>query len=92
MNTDTKLRRNEDLLSVDMDGETVMMDINSGNYFGINSVGSHIWDLLEEVCTVQKILDSVHENFDISPENNVQEDIFAFLTGLLEQELIEDNS
>jgi hypothetical protein len=90
MDTNTTLKRNEDLLSVDMDGETVMMDINSGNYFGINPVGSHIWDLLEETCTVQTILDGVQESFEINAEDNVQEDIINFLTGLLEQKLIQE--
>ena len=90
MNLNTILKRNEELLSVDMDGETVMMDMTSGNYFGINTVGSHIWDLLEKAHPIQTIVDNVNEHFEIKAETQLHDDVFAFLSDMLEQKLIEE--
>jgi hypothetical protein len=89
MQMQTILKRNPEPLAVDMDGETVMMDMESGNYFGINSVGSYIWNLLENECTLQSILDSVQQHFEINNDDTVEADITAFLSDMLEQNLIE---
>jgi len=88
MDKQTKLKRNEYMLSVEMDSETVMMNIESGNYFGINNVGSHIWDLLESEDTIQNILDSVQQHFETNNDDTVETDIVAFLNDMLEQDLI----
>lgn len=89
MDVQTTLKRNPELLAVDMDGETVMMDMDSGNYFGVNSVGSHIWELLETENTVQAIVDSIQNHFDTQAGNNVQDDVLTFLHDMKEQKLVE---
>lgn len=89
MDMQTTLKRNPELLAVDMDGETVMMDMTSGNYFGINGVGSHIWELLENEQTVQFIIDSVSSSFEVNEGDTVKSDVLAFLQKMQAQKLLE---
>lgn len=89
MDVQTTLKRNPELLAVDMDGETVMMDMESGNYFGINAVGSHIWEVLETENKVTTIIETVSSHFEVKDGDTVQEDIMAFLGDMVEQQLVE---
>lgn len=88
MNKKTTYKRNPELLAVDMDGETVMMDMISGNYFGINTVGSHVWAVLETEHTVEEILKSLEGQFEISESDTVQSDIISFLDDMVKQKLV----
>lgn len=89
MDIQATLKRNPDLLAVDMDGETVMMDMESGNYFGINEVGSHIWELLESNQSIETIIDDVKRHFEAKEDDNVQDDVLAFLNDMQEQSLVQ---
>jgi len=37
-----------DVLSQEVDGETVLLNLNSENYFGLDEIGTRIWQLLQE--------------------------------------------
>ena len=43
---DSIIVRNVELLDSEIDGEIVMMNIESGKYFGMNKVGSEIWKMI----------------------------------------------
>ena len=40
------LERDPDLVYSELDGETVMLSITHGRYFGLNPVASRVWQLL----------------------------------------------
>lgn len=88
MQAETILNRNPDVMAVDMDGETVMMHIDKGNYHGLNAVGSHIWAVLETPCTVAAVIASVRDAFEVSDTDQVDTEILAFMDELLESGLI----
>lgn len=89
MQADTLIRRNPEPLAVDMDGETVMMDMETGNYFGINSVGSCIWNALETEQRFGALVEQVRAQFEVPEEATVEADLQAFLQSMLEQKLVE---
>ena len=88
MQAETMLHRNPDVIAVDMDGETMMMHIETGNYHSLNAVGSHVWTLLETPCNAGQVIASVSEAFEISDADQVDTDILGFLDQLLESDLI----
>ncbi len=45
---DTILQRKSDLLFNEIDGEVVMLSIENSEYYGMDKVGSRIWELLEQ--------------------------------------------
>jgi len=81
------LIRNPDLIGADMDGEMVMMSIDKGAYYGINNIGSHIWNLLENEMTVLAIIDSVCDTYEVEAKQ-AHKDIMEFLINLLEHGLV----
>ena len=44
-----------DILSRILDGEAVLLDLASGTYFGLNPVGSRVWELISASKTVGEI-------------------------------------
>lgn len=84
---DTRLQRNEDIVSSEIDDETVMMDKDFENYFGLQDTGTEIWRLLEKPTTIQQICDCLSEKYEVSPEQCMS-DIQPFIEDLLENEMI----
>lgn len=81
------IRRNPALVSSNLDGETVMMSIENGEYFGLDSVGSRIWELLETPITVANLVDILVDEFEVSREE-CEADTIDFLNQLLDKHLL----
>lgn len=45
--------------------EVVMLDVQSGFYFGLNSVASKIWQMLEVERTVNDIVEQLIDIYDV---------------------------
>jgi hypothetical protein len=82
-----KIVRNEEIVSTGMDNETVMMSIEMGEYYGINPVGSRIWELLARPRTAAGICDMLMEEYDV-PEEECRQDVLEFLGQLFEKKLV----
>ncbi len=85
----TLIRRNPELLAVGMDGETVMMDMQNGNYYGVNTVGTYIWELLVTEQRLDTLLDAVMTHFETREEDTVAKDVRVFLADMQAQKLVE---
>jgi hypothetical protein len=85
-----KLQRNENAISVDIDGETVMMDIDKGCYFALTGSGGHIWAALENPATIDEITQHVHEEFDTSGFGDIKKAVADFVGDLFENGLVID--
>jgi hypothetical protein len=51
----------DDQISRDLDGEAVILNMKSGVYCGLNEVGAHIWQLIQEPMSVGHIRDILLE-------------------------------
>ena len=81
------LYRNPDLLMNTVNGETVMMSIERGNYYGMNATGNLIWSLLEEEKTVDDIVIFLKNKFSLK-EETVQKEVYPFLNQLVSEEIV----
>ena len=70
---------NPDVISQEVSGETVILDLNSENYFGLDEVGTRIWQLIEEKGNLQAIVDQLLSEYDVG-EDQLLEDLEAPLT------------
>jgi len=86
-----RVQRNKELLSTDMDGETVMMSIDNGEYYGLDRIASRIWELIEEPLKVQRLVDILTEEYQVGKDECIK-DTVEFLEQLLEKNLISLNS
>ncbi len=79
--------RIDDIVSSDIDGEVVMLDIESGSYYGLNDSAGRIWELIETPVTVSRILSELSAEYDV-PTDTCLGETTVFLTMLLEKGLI----
>jgi len=76
-----------EVLAQEVDGETVLLDLQSESYFGLDEVGTRIWQLLQEHNQPQKVFDILLEEYDVDA-NLLEHDLQALLDKLLDAELI----
>lgn len=84
---DTPWQRNPDMISADMDGDTVMMHIERGDYFGIGGAGPRIWELLENPVTLADIVTTLCAEFQVDTAT-CEADLRVFMQQLQENDLI----
>ena len=82
----TAVTRNPRLIAADMDGDTVMMSIESGEYFGLGGVGSRIWELLASPRTLGEIVTTICAEYEVDAAT-CEADTRRFVSQLLENEL-----
>ena len=75
------------MLSSNMDGETVMMSIENGEYYGLNEIGTRIWELTENEILIQDIINTLMEEYDVD-EATCQSDVMEFVEELGNKKLI----
>jgi len=68
-----------DVISQEVSGETVLLDLESENYFGLDEVGTRIWQLIKETNDLQLIFDTLLKEYDVS-EERLQQDLTTLLT------------
>ena len=74
--------------SVDLDSEGVVLDLDSGIYYGLEGIGRRIWELLEEPSNLADLLARLTSEYDVE-ENTLRRDVTHFLNQLLKNKLIE---
>ena len=75
-------------VAADMMGEAVILNIDSGIYFGLNPVGTRIWELVQQPISMQSIQQTVLNEYDVDPER-CEQDVQRLLGKLLEAGLVE---
>ena len=63
-----KITISKQALSQEVNGETVILDLNSESYFGLDEVGTRIWQLLQEHGDIQQTFDIMLKEFDVDEE------------------------
>ena len=58
----------EDVVSRDLEGEAVILNLESGIYFGLDKVGTRIWSLLQEDGSLRRAFEAVQQEYDVAPE------------------------
>ena len=82
-----KITISEQALSQVVNGETVILDLKSECYFGLDEVGTRIWQLLQEHGDVQKTFDTMLEEYDVDA-NTLASDMKNLIGDLTEKGLI----
>ena len=82
-----KISISEQALSQEVNGETVILDLNSESYFGLDEVGTRIWQLLNEYGDIEKAYDTMLEEFDVD-EKTLRDDLEELINKLSEAGLV----
>ncbi len=71
----------------DLDGESVILNIESGIYFGLDRIGTRVWQLIEEHGDVDAIVRVMEHEYDADPQT-LRADAEALVAALIEKRLI----
>lgn len=83
----TLLRRAEGTLSTELDGETVILAAGSGGCSSLDSVGTLIWNALEQPVRVGEIVDRILAEYD-ADRKECMHDARTFLAELHDRGLV----
>jgi hypothetical protein len=72
------IKRSTDQIACDMGGEVVILDLKSGNYYGLDAVGARVWELIEAPTALADIRRIIMDEYEVDAET-CERDILAFV-------------
>ena len=88
MNLDTHLSIPQQVMSRLVGVETVLLDLSSGIYFGLDGVGKRIWETIAEGRSLEETAMIITAEFEVN-EAQAQTDLIEFVENLVERGLLE---
>jgi len=87
MDIDGKVTIPKQVMARRVGEEVVLLDLVTGTYFGLDPVGSRVWELLSAGQTLAQVLNTVLDEYEVSPET-LKLDIQALMQELLARGLV----
>lgn len=87
VNLDSVISKNKEIDDTDLDGEKVMMNLEKGQYFMMNEVGSRIWELVEGNTPIVNIIEALTNEYEVD-EETCEKTVMEFLGRLKDADLI----
>jgi hypothetical protein len=75
-------------VSTEIDGETVVLELARGAYFGLSAVGGSIWRMLQQPHTVLEISDAIVSEYEVDPDR-CQRDVIDLVKQMAQDGLVE---
>lgn len=85
--TDTFYQRDSNIVSSEIENETVMMDKDFDRYLGLDVIGTRVWQLLEQPISIQQIAKQLTLEYDVSLEQCLN-DLKPLMSEFLKNELV----
>jgi len=67
--------------------EGVVLDLSTGTYFGLNTSGTRMWQLLAEQQSLRNVVAALGREFDARPDT-LERDLLAFVEHLASRDLV----
>ena len=80
--------RNEAIVFTDLDDSIVMMDVDEGQYYELDTVGAKIWALIEAPRPVAEICDALVDEFEVDPDT-CRDETLEFLQTASEHRIVQ---
>jgi hypothetical protein len=81
--------QNKKIIQSKIGEEVVMMDMDSGYYFGLNSVASSIWHKLSVEISLQDLVEKLLQEFKVDKQT-CESDTLELLKDMLERNIIRE--
>jgi hypothetical protein len=83
-----RVRVAPDVLANVIDGETVLLNLKSESYFGLDEVGTRMWESLTTAGSIQAACEALLSEYDVEG-GRLQQDVEALLEQLVEHGLVD---
>ena len=87
MNLDQKVTFADTVFAQEVDGEMVLLDMESENYFGLDEVGTAIWQAMQEKETLKEVFEVLLEQYEVEADM-LENDLSDFVKKLVESGLV----
>ena len=64
---DSEVVISNDVVSRELEGEAVILNLASGTYFGLDPVGTRIWSLVQEDGSLRRVFEILQQEYDVTP-------------------------
>jgi len=76
-----------DIVFREVDGEAVILNLDSGLYFGLDQVGTRIWQLIQQHGSLQNVFETMCEEFDVGSDT-LERDLLGLMDELCAKGLV----
>ncbi len=87
LNLDSQVARSSELISTSVSGQTALMSVTNGAYYGLDPVGSRIWELIVEPRRVSSVCEQLLAEFAVD-RAKCETQVLAFLQRLANDGLL----
>ena len=77
-----------DQIAATVDREIVILSVERGSYYGLDEIGSEIWQQLVNPIRVEALCDALATNYD-ADRRTIERDVLVLLKGLAAEGLIQ---
>jgi hypothetical protein len=77
-----------DQVSCPLDDESAILNLKNSVYYGMNAVGTRVWNLLQKPRSVRELRDALVAEYDVEPER-CERDLLDLLEKMRLEGLIE---
>lgn len=88
LSLDDVVRASRAQISSRLGEDTVILELDDGVYYGLDDVGSRVWELLKEPRAVRELRDAVVAEYDVDAERCAA-DLLGLLSEMAERGLVE---
>jgi hypothetical protein len=88
LDAETRVVAAPDQVSCELDGEAVILSLDQGVYYGLNTVGAFAWTLLEHPRTVAELRDAVVEAYEVDAPT-AERDLLELLADMAARGLVQ---
>ena len=86
INLDTQISIPEEVYTQEIEDETILLDIQSGKYFGLDPVGTRMWQLLRQHGVLRPAYETLLNEYDVTPER-LETDLIDLTANMIEKGL-----
>ena len=83
-----QIRKPDAVLVRQLGNESVLLNLESEAYFGLDEVGTRMWAALEHTASLQQAFEVLADEYEVEPEQ-LRADLARFVEQLAESGLVE---
>ena len=83
---DSTVAASDDAVFREMDGESVLLNLETGMYFGLDEVGTRVWRLAADNGSLRAVRERLVEEYDADPAA-IERDLLALAEALVSKGL-----
>ena len=84
---DHTVRVGDDTVFRELGGEAVLLQLDAWMYFGLDPVGTRLWQLIAERGRLRDVFEAAREEFEVDPAT-LERDLLALVHQLADRKLV----